>query len=343
MKKLYLTDLNPSTTYGLNHELWCIVDALMIGHATGRNIMVTGFYPDYNSKFKIDLGQVIDLVRTNEMLTREGFSVQLEPYNVNIRWTKSRYQNPCFRHFDTGGAAGKDRFFNMIRALSAETAKNVDLYTTFVWPLMHPYGYDKDLSDMSTHIFLCLVPSSLIDLCVQQRKKDLGLAVENDDDFLAIHMRLEDDWVTHLTLKYGGTPHFGKTEDEFSREMFDQIKSGIAAAAGDAVTTQQQQTNGKIFVATGLGKTSQKNNYLLDELRDVFGGRICVKMEHACEWKDLFLGMENNATGREIEGFIDFLICLRAKRAILATYSSFSVSLKYCRDLLGLKSVLYQG
>lgn len=48
MKSVYLTNPNPKNVYGLNHQLWCIANALMIGEYTDRNIMVNGFYPDYN-------------------------------------------------------------------------------------------------------------------------------------------------------------------------------------------------------------------------------------------------------------------------------------------------------
>lgn len=328
-KKRYLTNLNTRQNYGLNHELWCIVDALMIGESTERNIMVTGFYPDYNSKFTIDLNEIIDMGATNKALLSQGFSVQLEHFDKRIVWTRTKYQNPVYLHFDH--IKGKERFLTMVEALKGEDGiENVDLFTSFVWPIPWAFGHDQNLMNTATRMFLCLTPSSFIQDCVKKRKTFLGL---QDENYVAVHLRLEDDWVTHLTLQYKGTPHFGKTEESFSKEMFDSIV--------DHLKKMDEGVDQKIFLATGLGKTLQKNNFLIREMQSSFGPeRVRVCQEKAFEWKDKY---KEIGDAREIEGYIDFLLCLNAKRAILATYSSFSVSLKYCRDFLKLESQFYPG
>lgn len=325
-KKRYLTNLNTCQNYGLNHELWCIVDALMIGESTERNIMVTGFYPDYNSKFTIDLNEVIDIQHTNENLLKNGFSVQLQPYDKDINWVSTKYKNPVFGHFDS--IKGKQRYLTMIEALKQEDSQNIDLFTTFVWPIPWAFGHDKELMDKATQMFLCLSPSQFIESCVKERVNFLNLA----DSYFVIHLRLEDDWVTHLTSKYKGTCHFGKTEESFSHEMFDSIIN---------ILKKQNDSEEIIFLATGLGKTSHKNNHMIQNMKEIFGDhRIKACKQGVTVWKEKYPGIGD---ARELEGYIDFLICLKAKRAILATHSSFSVSLKFCRDMLHLESELYPG
>jgi hypothetical protein len=341
-KKRYLTDLNTRQNYGLNHELWCIADALMLGESVGRNIMVRGFYPDYNSKFKIDLSHVINLDATNKALKDSGFSVQLEPFDGSLTWQKTKYQNPVFGHFDH--VKGKARYEHIIAALKPETHDNIDLFTSFVWPLSWPFGDDKELMKKATCMFLCMKPSDFMLSLVKERRELLGIGKgdgpNNENDFLAIHVRLEDDWVTHLTSVYRHTPHFGKTEELFSRQIKDVIKSMIlktqcSSATGDDTTKR------KIFLATGLGKSKHKNNDFLDELVEAFGKDATLMCkQNACDWKSKFPGI---GEARELEGYIDFLICLEAKSAILASHSSFSVSLKYCRDFLNLESQQYPG
>lgn len=327
MSGIYLTNPNAGINYGLNHQLWCIVDALMIGHYTGRDIMVSGFYPDYNNDYKINLCNILDIDETNEELSYVGINSKLIPYNSRITWIRSKFPNPVFRQ-EFVKIPGKERFFGMIEKLKTESEYYIDLYTSFVWPLMTPYDHDPELSEQATKIFLALMPSSLIQLCVTQRLEELNI-FSDEKVYYSIHLRLEDDWVNHMTKIYKLSKHFGKEKETFSKEIFNEIIGYI-----------NMLDNNKIFVATGLGKDEHMNNYMLTELDKLFPNRICVSHHKACDWDWIFPGITN---AREIEGYIDFLICLDSKKFISSFYSSFSVSLKYCLKLLGVEYYTYNA
>ena len=326
-QKYYLTDLNPTTWYGLNHELWCLVDGLMICNETGRNLMTRGFYPDYNSKFTVDLNIIIDITETNKKLKENGFSCKIAPFDETVIWERSKYSNPVYNS-NFCNLQGRDRFFKMTSALKEEKGDYLDLFTTFVWPLMHPYDYDKELTERAIKLFLCLCPSALIKLCVEKRKEQLNLSEKYD----AVHLRIEDDWMNHLTIHYKHNPHFGKTFEACSNDIFRQVVDKIRLQFSDQNPT---------FIATGLIKTENVNNSKISELKTQFGEkRIIVGIKKMCNWEKIFPSV---GCAREIEGFIDFLICLNSEKAIVSSHSSFSVCLKYLRDYQKKETFVYNG
>jgi hypothetical protein len=325
LEKYYLIDLNPNCNYGLNHQLWCIADALIIAHYVNRKVMVRGFYPDYNNRYQIDLSNIINIEETNNNLLKKGFRTSILPFNKNIEWNLSRYPNPVYNDNFTN-IYTDNKFDIMIEKLKEEKEGYIDLYTCFVWPLMLPYNYRQDYVKEVISIFLCLEPSALIKCCVQKRLQEVG--IQNSEKYNAIHLRMEDDWVTHLTSNYKHNFHYGKTFELYTQEMIHQVCEKIQWLNGN-----------KLFTATGLKKSENQNNYILDDLNEKFPSLVYAKNK-MCSWKEVFSGVNE---AREIEGYIDFLICLNAEQVIASYYSSFSVSLKYCREYLNRYTIGYDG
>ena len=327
-RPLYLTDLNPQTHYGLNHELYCIVDALMIGHFTGRDIMTTGFYPDYNGPVTIPLSDVLDLEETNRKLREMGILSKLHDFAPLETWTDSQYINPVFRP-EFLKLPGNRRFTEMISALLNEKAAKeprVNLWTTFVWPFMTPFDYDPLLTKISVQIFCCLTLSEKMEQGVKTR---LARTIGSDQSYYVCHLRLEDDWVNHLSTVLEN-PHRGNSFEDISRSIFQEIVTYIENECQDK----------KIFIATGLGKSEQRNNFYLDKLQEMFPDRLFIDRKTYQNWGEIYPGVK---FGRELEGLIDYTICQRAEKLILAWYSSFSVSLKYFCAEKGIPVRSYMG
>lgn len=327
VKSLYLTDLNPGRNYGLNHELWCIVTAIMIGDNTNRDIMVSGFYPDYNSDYKVDLNRIIDISKTNENFRKLGVKSKLVPFRENIPWVMTKDQNPVFKP-DICGLWGKERFYRVIEKLNFEEQyMYINLYTTFVWPIMGTFGLDDELCERAIRIFLCIEPSTMVKLFVEQKMSELELG----DNYYSLHMRLEDDWINHLTT-WDGTSNKGKTFEELSENFYNEI-IGL-------IDTHMDMEDNKIFVATGLLKNENRNNNLLIDLEKKYPGKITYSSNST---ENLAVCFPLAKSCREIEGFIDFLICTKSKKCILSTHSSFSVSLSYVLPFLDKETLKYSG
>ena len=321
---IYLTDVNPKIGNGLNHQLWCIVDALMIGEYASRNIMVTGLYPDYDSRIKLNLSNIIDIDRTNDELQKHGFSARLLPYDSEIPWTTTAYTNPVFNKFVS--MEPNVRFYKMIEALEAEShIRYVNLWTTFVWPFMAPYGNVIELHQKAIQVFKCLTPSPMIRFIVNQRLKQLK------SDYYVVHLRLEDDWIRFITQDYKNNIHYGKTEEDCTRDIYNDIVSLI---------DQHMPGDNEIYIATGLNNGENKNKYILDELKEKYPNRLAFKDGKTCEWSEIFPGFD---PCREIEGYIDLHVCLHGKIFIGSVMSSFSTSLKYCYDIENKPVYQYNG
>lgn len=310
-KKVYHTNLNPINNNGLNHQLFGIVDGLMIANFCNRDLCHNEFSPDYNLSLKIPLRDVIDVDYLNLMLKKMGFVSQIIPYDRGQTWVETKYTNPVYRR-EFLQFRGAERFHRMIEALLQEENHYMYLYTSFVFPIPEAFGNDIPLTNMAVSISKLLIPSPKMQKLVDARKELLELG----DSYHCIHLRLEDDWVIHLTEKLETSIHRGKTREGFSREIFDSIVKIIREKFNDGK---------KIFVATGLGKSENVNDYLLEELFKLFPERIAVVYGKACIWDEHYPGI---GPARELEGFIDFSICQQAESAILASYSSFSISLR---------------
>ncbi|MEX0597954.1 MAG: hypothetical protein WD512_15805, partial [Candidatus Paceibacterota bacterium] len=241
----------------------------------------------------------------------------LVEYDPNIEWIKGQFLNPLSNQ-DFINLPEPSRWITMILVLKAEREKYINLESCFVWPLMHPYASNKDMCKLSIQIFLSLVPSNMIKLCVQQKRRRMT------KNYCGVHMRLEDDWINHL-MKY----NLDKNFEELSDKIFTEITESMKRIDIDK----------DFFIATSLGKNKNRNNYYLEKLKDIFPNRIHI-FDKVCEWKEIYPEI---IEAREIEGYIDFHMCLNADILILSNLSSFSQSLEFCFNELGKPYHKYSG
>jgi hypothetical protein len=333
---LYLTDLNPNVDSGLNHQLWGIVNALMLGEYTSRNVMITGFYPHYNIPKTINLYYLINIDETNKKLKEIGLNTSIIPYDSQIPWTRTAYPNPVFNKFKD--IPGVKRFHDMIEALRGEDhIRYVDIWTVFVWPLMYPYDNDPYLSNKAIKIFTCLIPSPMIKIEVLKELHNIYPMKKSENIYFAMHLRLEDDWVDHLTKKYNHPDniYFGYTEEKFIETIYSEITTLI-----DNNFCGEGNEDIKIYLATGLHLTENRNRNILARLEERYPERFVYHTSSKIEWDKVF---EHIDTCRELEGYIDLHICLGAQKIICSKLSSFSSSIKYVFDYKGKECYQYSS
>ena len=75
-------------------------------------------------------------------------------------------------------------------------------------------------------------------------------------------------------------------------------------------------------------------------MKEKYPNRLVFKEEYTCEWSEIFPGI---GPCREIEGYIDFQICLHGKLFIGSRMSSFSTSLRYCYSIENKPVYQYNG
>jgi hypothetical protein len=296
-KNLYLTHLNKKLHFGLFNQLWGILNALILAHYAKRDLMISGFYPDYNNNYSIDISCILDIEKVNSYLQSIDMTCKIVPYDNNIIWRKTQFPDMIFDlyKYKYERESKLDSFIRMIKF--DDVFPNVDLISTFSCPIMCGFIDDERILVLSNKIKQCLIPNEMILKCINERCPT--------ESYNSIHLRLEDDWLKHLR----------RLDAEFSRSVFDRIVKMIQLHMNDGK---------KIFISTGLGKSSHMNNFLLDEFVELFPKRIVICYDRARDWKELYSGITE---GREIEAFIDYNICLKSDKFIGASGSTFSLNL----------------
>ena len=118
-------------------------------------------------------------------------------------------------------------------------------------------------------------------------------------DYNTLHLRLEDDWIN---IAYNASHIF----EAVSRSLYQEYLNAM---------TDIFDTSDRVYIATYLTKASNKNNYLVDELRTHYPNLLMN-----VEWRSVFSLPE----GREIDALIDYLVAIRGNKLVGCKGSTFS-------------------
>lgn len=299
--KFYLIDLNPNLGAGLFNQIWALMNAILIGTYTSRNIIIKGFYPDYNKSNTIPLSYVINLHSLRKTLLQTNIKIGIyESGEIDTKnWIKSTCYNPTrIPSILNGDIHG---YYQMIQLLRSETNNYIELGNVY------HYRYDEiSLYPTDTHknfvkyMFRQLEFAPAILTIVDYCKQTLGL----NTGYNAVHLRLEDD------MLYAFAKCINKTPQECTREIMNRYYNSMQKIFN---------THEEIYISTHLLKSQNLNNPIVYEIKTHYPN---IKFWNTGEsWRTKF---PNIPLGREIDAMIDFLICVHAHKFVGYVGSSFS-------------------
>lgn len=166
-------DINGPVHHGLTNQILTLCAGIFIAAKSGRRLIVTGFYPDYNLKTTVHIGELVDLEKYNEYLSTIGTHLS------DIRDTPVRPWMDMDSHTHRYKASqASDRIGPYPYIHIPNIALDFDKFTQVPWDedlpmymeIRRRFPFAKDLVDRVSHVRNCV----------------------------SIHLRLEDDMITHL-------------------------------------------------------------------------------------------------------------------------------------------------
>jgi hypothetical protein len=328
-RDFYLTSLDEDLRSGMTHQLWGVANALIIAHFTDRDACIAGFHPDYDSPLSLPISAALDVDATNARLAAIGLHAMLvdprapgspAPPPGSGGWLASRH--PCPMCSRSGGgdmwvekSPPELRFALMVEALARDDPPGaVDLGSTFIYPLGYYYSAHPVLQRLAAAVVSALQPSERVKAEARRCAESAGLA--EGRRYVAIHLRLEDDWARHR-VTFERSPDRGKTTEEWSRAAYAEFEAGLRALL-------EMKGDGFVcYVSTGLGKYPNANDGMLRRLREAFPPGVVLAATERGRWEDAFPALGKGG-GRELQALVDYTLCRGAEGFVAAKGSSFS-------------------
>lgn len=299
----FLIDLNPLHLSGLFNELISLINGILLGHLLNRQVVVNGFYPDYNQPRKISLGKVVDINGLNKLISEKGLRTKIiDGFENTEQWPKSKHLNPTKKTYVQQNKPGC--LDQLIRELSEErNVPRVDISDVFSYSLFRQ-NPDETLRKLYTDLLLRLPFTNEIMNIVETSKQQLKL-----DNYSSLHLRVEDDIIRCR-------PDKKITYQQFA----DKIQNKYRGEMAKTFTPDE-----KVYVSTFLLKGPNTQNAFLPELKNKYRGLTYWEPPEVY-WRKSF---PNFPLGREIDGLIDYLLCLGGKKFLGYNGSTFSENIKY--------------
>jgi hypothetical protein len=345
LEKYYCVVLNGCVSSGMTHQLWGIVNALIIGHYVGRNVVFPGYHVSYNSKKTIHIHELFDIDHINKFISDStnlgGFKSQILPYPTegeHRQWVESKYPD-ALMHDEWSKLKPQHRLMTMIARFCEEehNIQNVKMISFFINPVNYYFGAIPCLYYDSLQMILNMRPCKKIMDIVDDIKSKIG------ENYYAVHLRLEDDWIKYITTFKKENDRYGQTFEEASTDMFNRYVKCLE----EILSEMKEQDNIKIYIATSLEKYPNKNNNFIDDLCKKFKG-VCMRPS-VIPWQTVFPttideidngihhlqfgGYENNNLNdsdkncRDLEAIIDFEMCKGASGFVGLIKSNFSFAI----------------
>lgn len=274
---------------GLFNQFINVINGLMIGHCSKRQIYNPRFLPDYRSTNWIPLSSVIDIPHLNGMLRSLELNTQIEVDEKlsKIEWKVSPNRGFLFQTIS-----------NSLVQVSSFVEQESHDFLDIGWVFSLVMEKDQSIRDIELHIYKNIQ-------FLPEYKTVFNYCLNNylNTPYNVVHLRLEDDWINHQIATSSSKLSF----EEHSQIIWEKYCEAMAR-----MFTPQD----KIFIATYLNKTVQRNNHYIDQIRLLYPNAIT-----ATPWRENF----NLPTGREIDAIIDFMICRNGEKFIGLGGSTFSV------------------
>lgn len=252
---------------GLMNQLIALASGMYLAHLLGRDFYCEGFYPQYNDKSRIlPLHEIVDVgASTATLRTRMVTSRPEMEQTINL-----------------GCLLGNRKvFFSSLKTLYDRD-----------WSVLHigcPFFYNLDEKDDLILDVLSLVSK----LTFTKTFTDLALSYQPKQEYVAVHLRLEDDMLAFLkSLGMSPIQYISK---------FRKVLSSLPKEV-------------PVFVASNLNKEKNACNFVLQELQKTH---------------QVFTS-QSLGQGREIDALVDYLICLGAVSFVGADQASTFSRVIFC-------------
>jgi disulfide oxidoreductase YuzD len=177
LEKYYKINIYKIGPTGLVNQFINLVNGLLLGHLTKRNIYNPNFLPNYNSLSSIPLSEILDIDQLNKLLTNTQILMSNNLYN----WSTVHQDKFAFN----------TSLESIINILNQDDHPYVDLGLVFAI-----YRTTNELVQFQLNIYKNLpFKSQYYDVLNYCKSNYLGTK------YNAIHLRLEDDW-----------PHYGSND-----------------------------------------------------------------------------------------------------------------------------------
>ena len=290
INKYLKIDFN-TTGWGLFNQLINLTNGLIIANQIRRHIFDPRFMISYNSLESIPLSSIIDIGKFNEMLRFLGLDTQIIAQNSgslpNDKWIVSKSHSRTTRI--------STLYPTICESLSRYECRKLDIGKTFNLTLEMPEYIRNIVQYIYGNLPLVPVFQDIINYCKILLRNDYG----------AIHLRLEDDWIRHSIKHIKNS----KGKRKFRRQTRRLYKAYMGRMA------KVFKSDDVIYVATHLLKSKNRNNNLMLEIRSKYPNMISN-----IDWRQKF----KLPNGREIDALVDYMICINSNKFIGMSGSTFS-------------------
>lgn len=293
----YQIDLNPLRTSGLLNQLWSLVNGILIGHYTGKHIVINGFYPDYNQPRTVPIKDLIDIQDLNCLIVKLGLRTHVTTSIEDVTWKDSRFINPTKAYFSKHG------FVDVISFLKSEDDKYINIGDTFCDNIFRRNS-DIKIQKLFVKLISGLKVTRQVNDIISYIKKSINIT----SDYKVVHLRLEDDIIR---LR----PYKEMSEREYGNSVYQKYKDTFE---------KHLDPNDTIFISTHLLKSENMYNYVIGELKLKY-----PKIVMTNDWRSKFSSFH---LGRDIDALIDYTICMEGSSFIGYGFSTFSQAIKFKYD-----------
>ena len=285
-----LIDLCPERTSGLVNQVYAFINAIMFGIRSNRHVYLLGFYPDYVKPYTIPCSRIFDFEEMNRRLTSYRITVN-DGSLFSWDWPKANFD-----------MKKSDNFEHCITLAQSDSRPYIYLEDGFSCFLINYYT-DHDNRNLFKSLLTSIRFTTPFNQVAADVKKSLNLTEYN-----SVHLRLEDDLILLQQTPMSEAEYYMTRYQLYIQKIQTLFESGKA-----------------IYISTGLGKTTNKYDYLLAELEKRFPS---IKFMNT---KSRGIPYE----GREMTAIIDFILCSEGHNFIGFGVSTFSILLGYILEAKG--------
>jgi len=276
--------------FGLCNQLQSIVKGILLSNKYNRNIYINGFQKNIFEVISVcDINEILDLDEINEFLNKSNITVKIvKNIDDDIREKIDILENVHYNEIPYLSAMSDIIEMNLDKPyLNIGNPVSLCAYQTFKYDWNdHNNLYWKLCSNIKFHKKFYTLKNSI--------KEQLKL-----QNYVSIHMRIEDDAIGHFAGCYQ------LTTDEYNNKL---IKFYL-----DAINDNKEQF---VYISSSM-------SYFLDSINSKFYNDLLKNNEKLCDKKNIEID-DYYLKNRELLAIVDLLIAYDGDKFFGSYVSSYS-------------------